>query len=218
MRVALIHAMQESIEPIRLALAREFPQAQPFDLLDSALAVDRAAGGPEIEAELDRRFLALTDYAIALQAGAVLFTCSAFGRQIDLVGSTHPGLIVRKPNEAMIRSANRYARIGLVASFEPTLHSMAQEFEHPERLRLILAKGALDALRRGDGAQHDALVCQAASEHAEQVDCFALAQFSIARAAPLLELRYARPVLTTPAMAARDLFTAMAGGTDPGAR
>lgn len=211
-RIALVHAMQESIAPIHAALAREFPQAWPFDLLDGGLAPDRASGGVEIDEELDRRFLALAEYAVTARARAILFTCSAFGRQIDLVKAAYPDLVIRKPNEAMIAAASGYGRIGLIASFAPTLRSMASEFPHPERLRPILAAGALEALQAGEGHAHDQSVLQAAAAYADQIDCFALAQFSIARAASPLEAAFGKPVLTTPGLAARELRLALYEG------
>jgi hypothetical protein len=214
-RIALIHAMQESIAPIRVALAQEFPQAEPFDLLDTTLASDRSNGGREVDEELDRRFMALTAYALDARACAILFTCSAFGSQIDRVRAKHPSTIIRKPNEAMIAAVSHYKRIGLIASFAPTLASMMNEFPEPERLRPILAMEALDALRAGDGEAHDYHVKKTAAAFADQVDCFALAQFSTARAAPSLEVAYGKPVLATPNLAARELRLAL-GAARPG--
>ena len=61
--------------------------------------------------------------------------------------------------------------------------------------------GALEALNQGDTERHDALVIEAAQWLARQgCDVIALAQFSMARAAPLLrrQLPAAVSVLTTP--------------------
>ena len=71
---------------------------------------------------------------MALQG--ILFTCSAFGPCIDAVaGAAWPRVPVLKPNEAMIddavraaRAFGRRGRIGLIATFAPTLASMPAEF------------------------------------------------------------------------------------------
>ena len=68
----------------------------------------------------------------------------------------------------------------------------------------VLAKGALDALSQGDYALHDRLVVEAAQRVAAQsCDVVVLAQFSLARAAPLVERAVRVPVLTTVGSAVR---------------
>jgi rhodanese-related sulfurtransferase len=104
----------------------------------------------------------------------------------------------------MIDDAVRIGRrIGLVASFAPTLASMPAEFPKGMALHPILAEGALDALNRGDAATHDRLVAAAAQRVAADCDAIALAQFSLARAAPAVEHAVRIPVLTTPGSAVR---------------
>src|SRR5690606_22234737 len=99
-----------------------------------------------------------------------------------------PNVRVLKPNEAMIEEAVRTGRrIGLVASFAPTLASMRAEFPAGVTLTEALAEGALEALDRGDAQRHDTLVAAAAQRIAGSCDVIALAQFSLARAVPDVE-------------------------------
>ncbi len=78
----------------------------------------------------------------------------------------------------------------------------------------MLAEGALDALGRGDTAAHDRLVVQAAMRVAQTgCDLVALAQFSLARAAPAVASAVALPVLTTVASAVRALRSRMMGAS-----
>ena len=42
-RIALIHALEESVLPARAAFAAHWPEAHAFDLLDTSLATDLAA-------------------------------------------------------------------------------------------------------------------------------------------------------------------------------
>ena len=197
-RVALIHALALSVAPITEAFERLWPACRRMNLLDDSLSADLAAAGA-LDDAMTARFLALGDYAFATGADAILFTCSAFGPCIDAVARRHPSRPVLKPNEAMIAEAAAAGpRIGLVATFAPTLASMPAEFPPSITLVPALAEGALAALDRGDGATHDRLAAEAAAAVADRCDAIALAQFSLARAAPAGARATGKPVLTTP--------------------
>ncbi len=211
-RIALIHALAHSVAPINEALARDWPEAARMNLLDDSLSADLAASPTGLDDAMTRRFLALADYAVGTGAHGILFTCSAFGPCIDAVKRRHATIPVLKPNEAMIAEASSLAaalrvRIGLVATFGPTLRSMPPEFPPEVELRTALADGALDALARGDAERHDALAVQAAKHLVEHEGCgaIALAQFSLARARPRVEAACGVPVLTTVDSAVRAL-------------
>lgn len=203
-RIALVHALRHSIAPIEAAFDELWPEAGRMNLLDDSLSVDLARDGRLTEA-MTRRFLDLADYARRAGADAILFTCSAFGPCIDAVKAAHPNFPVLKPNEAMIEEAAQAGtRIGLVATFAPTLRSMPAEFPSGITLEPRLIDGALAALDRGDGVEHDRLAGEAARTLAD-CDAIALAQFSLARAAALIAMTSGRPVLTTPHSAVRKL-------------
>jgi hypothetical protein len=208
-RVALIHALRHSPAPVEAAFAEIWPQARLMNLLDDSLSSDLARAGA-LDDAMTGRFLRLGRYAIRTGADAILFTCSAFGPCIDAVKAENPGLVVLKPNEAMIEEAARIGgRIGLLASFAATLDSMPREFPANLKLAPRFAPGALAALDRGDGAGHDRLAAEAARDLAE-CDAIALAQFSLARAAPAVAAATGRPVLTTPHSAVRKLKALLA--------
>lgn len=201
-RIALIHALADSMAPINQALARDWCEAQRMNLLDDSLAADLARAG-RLDATMTRRFLALGDYAVANGADAMLFTCSAFGPCIDAAARRYPELPVLKPNEAMIDAAlaalaGTAGGIGLLASFGPTLASMPAEFPPGTPLQTALADGALAALQAGDLAAHDRLAADAAAGLADDgCRLIALAQFSLARARDAVAERTGLPVLTT---------------------
>lgn len=208
-RVALIHALAHSVAPINAALQAAWPEAQRMNLLDDSLSADLARAGA-LDAAMTSRFLVLADYAVATGAQGLLFTCSAFGPCIDAVARHHASLPVLKPNEAMIDDVMAAVagggRIGLVASFAPTLASMPAEFPNGAPLHTALAEGALAALDAGDGDTHDALCAEAAARLAEQgCTVIALAQFSLARAATAVRQRTGLPVLSTVDSAVRRL-------------
>ncbi|MGY8661839.1 aspartate/glutamate racemase family protein [Bradyrhizobium sp. UFLA05-109] len=196
-RITLIHALKHSIAPIESAFARLWPEARLMNLLDDSLSADLARDGALTDA-MTGRFLALGDYAVATGADAILFTCSAFGPCIEAVARAHAPMPVLKPNEAMIEQAVKMGRkIGLLSTFPPTLQSMPPEF--PASIEIVpkLAEGALAALDRGDRAAHDRLIAEA-SKDLRDCDVIALAQFSIAATAPLVEDAAGKPVVTTP--------------------
>ena len=207
MRIALIHALAHSVEPINTALARDWPEAQRMNLLDDSLSADLAAQGRGLDAVMHERFARLAQYAVDCGSQAILFTCSAFGPCIEAVARQHAPLPVLKPNEAMVADAVALGgTVGLVASFAPTLASMPPEFPPGTRLHTALAEGALAALNGGDGARHDALVADAALRLKDQgAQVIALAQFSLARARDAVAARTGLPVLTTVDSAVRAL-------------
>lgn len=216
-RIALIHALAHSVAPINEALALDWPAAQRMNLVDDSLSADLARVG-RLDARMTARFVALADYAVGAGADAILFTCSAFGPCIDEVARRHSHMPVLKPSEAMIDEAVAAASgigkpIGLVASFLPTLESMPAEFPPGCEVVCGFAEGALDALNRGDLEQHDELAARAAQSLAARgCGVIALAQFSLARAAPRVAARTGLPVLTTVDSALRRLRTRLGAG------
>ena len=199
-RIALIHALQHSIEPINSAFARDWPEAVRVNILDDSLSADLARNGGVLDDAMYARFETIADYAVNTGADGILFTCSAFGPSIERVAIKHQKIPVLKPNEAMIAEAAALGgALGLIASFAPTLVSMPPEFPVGTDLRTALVADAMEALNRGDMAHHDALVAAASRQLAAQgAQVIALAQFSMARAASAVAAATGLPVLTTP--------------------
>lgn len=203
-RIALIHALRLSPPPIMEAFARRWPEPVLMNLLDDSLSADLARDGVLTEA-ITQRFLDLAAYARRTGADAILFTCSAFGRCIEAVKAAHPAIPVLKPNEAMIEEACAAGRrIGLLATFAPTLASMPPEFPKDVMLVPRLVEGAMAALDAGDVATHDRLAVAAARDLAA-CDTIALAQFSLAHVAEAVAAATGRQVFSTPDSAVRKL-------------
>jgi hypothetical protein len=208
-RIALIHALIHSIEPINAAFDQIWPDCTRMNLLDDSLSADLAANPAGLDDAMTERFLTLSKYAIGTGAGGILFTCSAFGPCIDAVKRTWPGLPVLKPNEAMIDDAVAVARAGrrriaVLATFAPTLASMPPEFPSDIDVVPMHVADAMEALNARDVEAHDRLVAAAAGR-VRDVDAIALAQFSMARALRSAQAATALPILTTPASAVRAL-------------
>ncbi len=214
-RIALIHALAHSVEPINTAFARDWPELQRMNLMDDSLSADLAASGRGLDDAMHERFQRLAQYCIDTGAQGILFTCSAFGACIEAVARRHAPLPVFKPNEAMIADAVRARatpqdKVGLIASFAPTLASMPPEFPSDVQLETAYADGAMDALNRGDLALHDTLVvAQAKALQARGCKLIALSQFSMARARTACEQATGLPVLTTVDSAVRALRSSL---------
>jgi aspartate/glutamate racemase len=167
---------------------------------------------------MTERVRTLGRYAVTIGAQGILFTCSAFGEAIEAVAREQP-VPVLKPNEAMFEAALAGGgRLGLLATFEPSVASMTRELEDmaQERgkdaaLEVVCVEDAMAALRAGDGDAHDRLVAEAAPRLAG-CDAVMLAHFSTARAEPLVTARLACPVLTAPGAAVRKLELALRPG------
>lgn len=218
-RIALIHALEESVAPARAAFKAHWPEARIFDLLDTSLAVDLAEAG-RLDEAMTRRFQTLADYAAGTGGGeggaggrtaGILFTCSAFAPAIDAV-KRRLAIPVLRPNEAAFEAAMAIGgRIGIVVSFGPSADSLRAELlamaaaaGRRIEVTVAVAEGALAALKSGDGDGHDDRVAGTAP-HLRGCDVVILGQFSMARAQPRLQPLLSIPLLTTPGTAVEAL-------------
>ena len=223
-RVVLLHGTPVAVEPIQRAFATRWPEAEVVDLLDASLSVDRAKDH-ELTPRMFERFVELGGYAHRLGAEAILVTCSAFGPAIERMAKELP-VPVLKPNEAMFREAiGRGRRIGMLATFAPSVLTMTEEFEQfvgeaggeagaqvgaGATLETIVVEGAMDALRKGDADRHNALIAARAPELAH-CDAIMLAHFSTSRALAAVTAAVKTPVLTAPDAAVDRIRAAIAG-------
>jgi Asp/Glu/hydantoin racemase len=214
-RIALVHALAESLPPIHQAFADYWPEAITFDVFDSSLAPDLAHTG-QLDISMVRRFLTLGRYAAASEGeggrtAGILFTCSAFGPAIDAVKATL-NIPVLRPNEATFnRALEMGSHIGLLVTFPPSLPALEAELrqmasERGMRVSITsrVIEGALAALKSGDGETHDQLAAAVAADM-PPTDCLILGQFSLAQAEPAVQAAVSCPVLTTPRSAVEQL-------------
>jgi hypothetical protein len=125
---------------------------------------------------------------------------------------------VLKPNEAMFETALATGRrIGMLATFRPSVASMEEEFREmadasgrSATIETYCVTGAMAALKAGDGTAHDRLIAEAAARFAD-CDVVLLAHFSTSRAVAAVTATLDRPILTSPGSAVAKLRTAIAG-------
>ncbi len=216
-RIALIHALPDSVEPANTAFAELWPEAFRFNLLDDSLARDLAAADGKITMAINSRIIDLSRYAMAAGANGILYTCSAFGQSIKAAGLLAPIPILR-PNEAAVDAAlDAGPRIALLATFLPTVGMLKAEVESRAKERNLAptiearhVPGALEALQAGRADEHDALIAKAAAE-LPPVDSLVLAQFSMTRAARVIAPVEGRTMITTPGSGILKLKSLLAG-------
>ena len=214
-RIVLLHGTPVAVEPIQRAFASRWPEAETVNLLDDSLSVDRAKDH-DLTPRMFERFVELGTYAHRLGAAAILVTCSAFGPAIERMARELP-VPVLKPNEAMFREAiGRGRRIGMLATFAPSVPTMTEEFEQfvaetgvAATLETLVVEGAMDALRKGDADRHNALIAVRAPELAH-CDAIMLAHFSTSRALAAVMAVVKTPVLTAPDAAVDRIRAAVA--------
>ncbi len=203
-RVALIHAVTVAIAPVQVAFREIWPTADCIGLHDDSLSPDRERD-QRLTDIMCRRVQALADYAMLAGAEGILFTCSAFGEAIDRVAKTAPAPVL-KPNQAMFEAALALGdRIGMVATFAPSVASMQQEFRDiagragrsEARIDVVCVPEAMAALKAGDDQAHNRRVAEAAVGLGSH-DAVLLAHFSTARASRAVAAAVGCPVLTSP--------------------
>jgi Asp/Glu/hydantoin racemase len=202
-RIALIHAVTVAIAPVHEAFRRLWPEARCTNLLDDSLSYDLERD-KTLTPAMTERFLALAEYAASTGAAGILFTCSAFGDAIE-AAARHVRVPVLKPNAAMFEAALAAGRrIAMLATFEPSVASMEDEFrkmaasaQPSATLDTYCVPGAMAALKAGNGAEHDRLIADAAPRF-QGYDAVLLAHFSTARAAPGVTATLGVPVYTSP--------------------
>lgn len=202
-RIVLLHATPVAMLPIQSAFAERWPEAETVNLLDDGLSLDRARE-PELSEAMIQRFVEFGLYGAKMGADGILITCSAFGPAIDRLIEAVP-IPVLKPNEAMFRGAlEQGKRIGMLATFAPSVATMTDEFEEfvaetgsPAQLTTVLVADAIDLMKKGDPEAHNRLVSARAPELAGY-DAIMLAHFSTSRAAAAVRAVVDVPVLTAP--------------------
>ena len=147
MRIALIHALSHSVPAIVAAFRREWPEATLANLLDDSL-VRRPGARRRADPGNDRAFPDAVP--LCRNVAAPTASCSPVPPSAPASKPASRDLAplpVLKPNEAMIEEAvalaGPRARIGLLATFAPTLASMPAEFAAvaPRRDRGAVSRG-----------------------------------------------------------------------------
>jgi len=209
MRVTMIHAIAESIPPVRLAFAEEFPEAEVVNVLDEGLLFDF---DDEITPLLRRRMSNLIGYCQDNQADAIGLACSVYAPVVDSAKYLFDVPLVSSYGPVMADAVAAGPRVGLIASVGAALRDSefylklaAEEAGRPVELVLCLAEDLIDVMRAEGQSGLERRLEEEVMKLAPDVDVVLLGQFSFAAALEHLQKISPVPVLSAPHSSARTL-------------
>ncbi len=208
--------MLPALAPMRDVLARELPDIRVLNLLDEGLLSEAERLGGLVPQTLDRLATAI-DLLVKAQAGAVLLTCTAYSPAVAEMRRRFAGLPIFAVDQAMVEHAVALgSRIGVLATVpagleqqQVLLREAAAAAGKPIDIVAGVYPDAMAALRRGDRDEHDRILLAALPDLMERVDVVLLAQVSMSPLVAKLPGGLAKPVLSSPELAAKRLRQAL---------
>lgn len=209
MRVVMIHALAESIPPVWLAFADEFPEAEVVNILDEGLLKDF---GSEITPELRRRMSDLICYSEDHHADAIGLACSVYAPVVDSARDLVSVPLVSSYGPVMADAVAAGPRVGIITSVAATMRDSeyylrlaAQELGKEVEPVHCLAEDLISVLRAEGQEGFQRRLEEEVMKLAPQVDVVLLSQFSFASALEHLQNVSPVPVLSAPHSSARTL-------------
>ena len=209
MRVVMIHALAESVPPVKVAFAEVFPEAEVINLLDEALFIDFKG---QITPQLRRRMSQLICYCQEHGADAIGLACSVYAPVVETAKDLVDIPLVSSYSPVMEEAVRAGRKIGIIASVEATLrdseyylHRAAEDQGRTIETELCFAEELIPLIRtQGEDAFNRRLE-ELVTDLAETVDAVLLGQFSMATALNRLQATCPVPVLSGPHSSANKL-------------
>ena len=209
MRVVMIHALAESIPPVKLAFMEEFPQAEVINLLDEGLLVDFPGS---ITPSLRRRMSGLICYCQDQGADAIGLACSVYAPVVDSARDLVDVPLVSSYGPVMADVVAAGPRVGVIATNEATmsdseyyLKRAAEEAGREVKITRRLATDLIQVLREQGHKAFEKRLEQETLVLSTETDVVLLSQFSFATALEHLRKVSPVPVLSAPHSSARTL-------------
>ena len=209
MRVTMIHAIAESIPPVRLAFGEEFPEAEVVNVLDEGLLIDF---DDQLTPQLRRRMSDLIGYCQGNQADAIGLACSVYAPVVDSAKDMVSVPLVSSYGPVMADAVAIGPRVGLIASVAVTMRDSehylrlaAEEAGVEVKPQLCLAEDLITVMRAEGQAGLERRLEQEVLSLAPNIDVVLLTQFSFAAALAHLQKVSPVPVLSAPHSSARAL-------------
>lgn len=209
MRVTMIHAIPESIPPVRLAFDGEFPEAEIINVLDETLLIDF---NDQLTPPLRQRMSKLIAYCRDNQADAIGLACSVYAPVVDTEKDQIDVPLVSSYGPVMADAVAAGNRVGLIASVAATLSDAeyylrlaAKEVGKTVEPYLCLAEDLVTVMRAEGQAALERRLEEEVMKLAPNVDVILLGQFSFAAALSHLQNVSPVPVLSAPHSSARAL-------------
>ena len=209
MRVVMIHALAESIPPVRLAFMEEFPEAEVINLLDEGLLVDFPGS---ITPSLRRRMSDLICYCQDHNADAIGLACSVYAPVVDSARDLVDVPLVSSYGPVMAEAVAAGSRVGVIATNKATMSDSehylkvaAQEVGREVVVKQRLAADLIQVLRDEGHRAFEKRLEQETLTLSTEADVVLLSQFSFATALDHLRKISPVPVLSAPHSSARRL-------------
>lgn len=210
-RIGLIHATQNSMQPILDAFREHAPEATVLNFMDEALISELNECGMVTPSML-RRLLHLVEKADESRVDGILLTCSSFTPFVPLIRNFFETPIQSADYSMLEQAVDSGDRIAVIATVEkagPTTEQLLKEIADGRKkevaIHTVIVTEAFSALQNGEAARHDQIIQQKISELSIENDVVVLAQFSMARALKGLQER-PKPVLTSPEVSVKSMM------------
>ena len=209
MRVTMIHALAESIPPVRLAFGEVFPEAEVVNVLDEGLLIDFDG---QLTPHLRRRMSNIIGYCQDNKADAIGLACSIYAPVVDSAKDLIDIPLVSSYGPVMAEAVSAGTSIGLIASVPATMTDSefylmlaAEEAGVTIKPVICLAEDLIPVMRAEGQAGLERRLEQEVLGMVKDVDVVVLTQFSFAAALAHLEKVSPVPVLSAPHSSARAL-------------
>ena len=215
MRVVMIHALAESIPPVRMAFGQVFPEAEVINLLDEGLLIDF---DDKLTPKLLRRMGTLVNYSAEYGADAIGLACSVYAPAVEILKELVDVPLVSSYGPVMADAVAAGPRVGIIASVPATIrdaeHYLLKEAE--ERNTKIetfpcLAEDLIPVLREQGEEGFQRRLAEEVNKLAPKVDAVLFSQFSMATALDHVKSNCSVPVLSPPHSSARRLKELLMG-------
>jgi Asp/Glu/hydantoin racemase len=210
-KVGVIHTSPATIELFTRLIKERMPDIGVINLLDDSILPELRDNGCDLAA-IEPRWRNYARIMSEQGVDLVLNACSSIGELCARVQADIPQPIVRVDAGMTREAVARGTRIGVLATVNTTLkptcdllRKTAQEGGRIVDLDGVLVEGAYAALMQGDQARHDDLIASALDAAARSNDVVVLAQASMARVLPRLEVDLQTKVLTSPPFAVSEV-------------
>ena len=202
--LALIHTIHAVIPQIEEICRRRLPGVRTAHFLDETILRDLIARG-RMDAEIVRRVTGLVVRAERGGADAALITCSSIGECAE-AASRLVSIPVRRVDAPMAAAAvRRGGTVGVAATLpttlQPTMGLLRDEARRRKRrIRIVTAlfDEAFRAVVSGHPERHDAILRKGLARLMARCRTVLLAQASMARVVPSLEIPKGTKILTSP--------------------
>ncbi len=209
MRIVMIHALAESVPPVKVAFGEVFPEAEVLNLLDEALFIDFKG---QITPRLRRRMSQLICYCEEYGADAIGLACSVYAPVVETAQDLVEVPVVSSYSPVMEEAVRAGRSIGVIASVGATLRDSeyylqrtAEEQGRVIETELCFAEELIPLIRSQGEEAFNRRLEELVLDLADKVDAVLLGQFSMATALTRLQANCPVPVLSGPHSSAKKL-------------